>query len=541
MTVSVSAGLKTSYEAAIAAAAVGGKRLAGVTDVSSVIGSGYKIQFRENGIQKVLMTATGSLPIIGNLIRITQSNIATVDANAALDLGSNPTCRIYKAADSAVYIECTLGLTGGSAEAQIPEAFDGVKTPGIAQIEIFLPESLDSGAPGGGDAGAGTPPGTVIEWVKQFSDPHVLVPPEFMAMHIHDSPIWNGDGPSPPRESYTFPNSFKFGMCGRLAHPGQPWYSIETTRGVYNFGQMGQQVNATHAAGKKYLWTIYGTPSIYAPPGSGTGPYGRVGENRRPYEDGRVYELIRQGLLTFNSGGVRRIHYIELWNEPEFDNEPGSFWDGYTAGTGSDASHLAFMAWEARQAINDIDPGVKLIGPGFVFTSGQASVRPDWSHWINFYTASDGHGGICRDLFDGVAIHSYNNSTDYLKSLHHHNLCKSVKANVEASGMVWANILKMNTEFGIADDGDNTTAENVALGNSRLMLISAASGYTSCVLYSYDLSAHQGGHILRTNSTLQTYWNNLYDFLTGKTIIQCARLSSGQVWARNHLGEEITV
>jgi len=112
MTVSVSAALLATANAAAAGAADGSKNAAFCGAISAGIGSGYKPVARRDGVIVLSMTMSGSLASSGYGLSIPDAYATlTVLTAADIDTGSW-TLRVEKASDAAVYLHGTLGTVG---------------------------------------------------------------------------------------------------------------------------------------------------------------------------------------------------------------------------------------------------------------------------------------------------------------------------------------------------------------------------------------------------------------------------------------------
>lgn len=144
MAVTATSGLLAAAVSAAGAVSDGQKNAAFAGAISSGIGSGYKIVARRNGIVVLDMTMSGSLGVSSAGISLPDS-YASLSTLLAADIDSGSwTLRIEKAADSAVYLEGTIGRIG--TDFILSDDLD--PTLGISLSGVFLQVGLDTPADG---------------------------------------------------------------------------------------------------------------------------------------------------------------------------------------------------------------------------------------------------------------------------------------------------------------------------------------------------------------------------------------------------------
>lgn len=116
MAATLSATMQNAADTAANAAANGSKNTAYLNSISTSIGSGYKVKAYRNGTEVLAMTMTGSLTVSGGKITLPTS-YASLDTLSTADIDSGTwVLRIEKASDATVYIEGSLGKSGGTSD-----------------------------------------------------------------------------------------------------------------------------------------------------------------------------------------------------------------------------------------------------------------------------------------------------------------------------------------------------------------------------------------------------------------------------------------
>lgn len=218
----------------------------------------------------------------------------------------------------------------------------------------------------------------VVEHVFSGS---VNVPSAFTGMHFHRWPNFSTGVLSPAP-------TFAFGLVRTHDYGrGVSWKSIEPTKGAFSWADLDEVVNLHYAAGRKVLYTIYGTPTWAATAAGQTrnDPYGYPGGADRPANLTDLSDFIT-ALVTRYSGKI----WLEIWNEPYFNQD----WTGFFWGSAAD---MAAMAKTINIAAKAVDASIQVLSPGF--TLGQQIV--------SFLTAADGSGGFGKNHIDGLCCHFY--------------------------------------------------------------------------------------------------------------------------------------
>lgn len=333
----------------------------------------------------------------------------------------------------------------------------------------------------------------------------VYIPATFTGLHAHR---WPGGSSPAPTYQYGTVRSLNYDPADNL---GILWYGIHKGENQYDWSKMDQWVNTHSAAGKALMYTLYGTPSYCSSNLSQRDPYNRLGGDRMPSSLSCVQQFIDALVRRYNGDGVRRIQYIEIWNEPTFGGIP--YWR-------DSASDLAKLGRTVYQTAKAVDPGIKVLWPSFVEWYSGVAV---WADNIEYGNASDGAGGKGKDWADGFAFHFYSYSTNMTSLM---NNQESVFATLEALGKSdWA---VYNTEMGFGDGyAASLSTEVKATLVRRWMALSAAYGNKAAILYSHD-GSNLGNPA--SNDTMAAAMDELHQRLVGKTIREAGVLTDGRVF-----------
>ncbi|MGE0315577.1 MAG: hypothetical protein AB7P21_28530 [Lautropia sp.] len=333
----------------------------------------------------------------------------------------------------------------------------------------------------------------------------VAVPAAFVGLHTHR---WPGASATP---SYGYGTARSHNYFGDDSSLGLLWYAINTADGVYDWTRMDRWVETNHAAGKRLIYTVYGTPAWCASDTRVKDPYHQPGGDSRPRDLGCVSRFVDALVRRYNAGPTRRIQLIEIWNEPNFE--------GYVYWRDS-ASDLAALGRSVYRAAKAADPGIKVLWPAFVEWYTAPVV---WKDNLAYGNAPDGAGGVGKDWADGFAFHfyGYNTGMDDLMD-NQESALKTLAALGKPQWQTW------NTEIGMGDGwGRTQSAEVQAQLIRRWLALSAAYGNQVAALYAHD--SENLGYPDRNPVTAAAI-DEAHRRLAGKTIREAGVLQDGRVW-----------
>lgn len=196
------------------------------------------------------------------------------------------------------------------------------------------------------------------------------LPPEFFGLHMHRA------------DSTTRWPFVRFGTW-RLWDAGVTWNNIEPERGQYRFEKLDRLVELAQEHGVEPVFTLGVTPQWASSRPFEPCPYG-LGGGAEPRDIHDWENFVR----TLASRYKGRIHYFELWNEPQYsDFEPvkGAFYSGTLAS-------LVTLGRSASRVLKEVDPDNRLITPGFTGAGDR----------LERFLAAGG-----KDFSDIVAFHFY--------------------------------------------------------------------------------------------------------------------------------------
>lgn len=329
----------------------------------------------------------------------------------------------------------------------------------------------------------------------------VLVPIDFVGVHIHK---WPAGSPMSPAPTYKFGawRSHDYGPAP--ATTGVRWAEINTSNGVYDWSGLDLAINTHYAAGRSIYYQIYQCPTWAA----------RVAWQSTPdaynYNGGGSPPNSLTSLSDFVTALVTRytpkIKFLSTWNEASYAQDgTGFFWGS--------AADLAAMARAVKIAARAVDGAIVLASPDF---TGTANVAP-------FLNASDGAAGFGRQHVDLIAYHPYTSYGWYDRkqsiNMELAVVDTALRAQIVVGGLS-AGTPVYGTEIGYASSPSDpkllaSTPGNLAAWIKRLALRAAALSWKSVYFYSHD-SAYSGNPSI--NYECSTALNFIHGLLAGRTL-----------------------
>lgn len=214
----------------------------------------------------------------------------------------------------------------------------------------------------------------------------VTVPRNYLGMHCNFPQLATGVSNPPP--------TFGFGTY-RTQSAGIAWNHCNPSNGVYNWTLLDAVIDYHYSRGRDICFVFYGTPTWAASITGTNGPYGGNGEASPPSNNAFAGTFITALLTRYNGSGVKKIRYLELWNEPSYGVTASNL---YYWGTAVQLVATSRVVFDAAKAV---DPTITILSPGF------DRVDPD-NTVAAFLTAVDpvsAKTGL--QLVEGVAFHAY--------------------------------------------------------------------------------------------------------------------------------------
>ena len=417
----------------------------------------------------------------------------------------------------------TAGTGSGSADGTPASAGTPQAAPVVLKPAPLAPASGASAGTGtGASAVAGTgaapsqspatlvpppdPPAAVA--VEITAGAAVAVPADFVGLHINRWP--SGDPVSaPPAYGYGTVRSLNYDPAGA---GGVSWYDVNPARGVYQWTRLDQWVQAHHAAGKRLVYTVYGTPAWASTRPGTPDPYGMPGGDSRPADLADLRAFVAALVARYNGDGTRRLQHVEIWNEPDLSGL--SYWrDG--------PEDLAALARAVYQAAKAADPGIVVLGPAWVDFAAERSAS---NKVRRFMAASDGAGGTGGQWMDAFAWHHYDYRFDIADLVAHQAWVRELLALAGRPGLP-----SYLTEIGGWQwRADSPTVADQARQIQRWLMVAAAGGQRVAALYMHEVLAHLGDP--STRPAIADAIQAAGQQLAGRTITRGALLADGRIW-----------
>jgi polysaccharide biosynthesis protein PslG len=284
------------------------------------------------------------------------------------------------------------------------------------------------------------------------------------------------------------------------AYPGMDWSDENPARGIYHFATLDQFLAKSAESGTDVVYTLGRTPRWASSKPNAPGPYG-PGQCAPParMED---WDNFLMALATHAAG---KIHYWELWNEP----------DGSKAFYCGDISAMVTMARHASAILKAVDPTAVLLSPGVTGPPGPAWLR-------SFLQAGGG------DAVDAIAFHGYWSTTaediNYVVSKY-----KKVLADNRVSGkLLW------DTEASWSDFGKAPLQNPLlrAAFDAKYYMLQWSDGVSRVIWYAYDGGEIWGGMWDRRNGLHidGVAYREVYHWMVGATPIGSCNADPHHTW-----------
>lgn len=343
----------------------------------------------------------------------------------------------------------------------------------------------------------------------------VAVPADFVGMHFSR---WPRGAPLSPAPTYGhgLVRSHDYGPATDAERI--TWWHCHPSNGVFTWDGLDHWVNTHYNAGRALWYCIFNTPTWAAQAAyAGTANvYGYLGGCSPPDNLSYLSAFVTALVTRYNSGGVRKIKYLEAWNEPTFPNAApaGFFWGS--------AAEMAAMCRTIKTAAKAVDSGITVVSPGFT----------GFGHAVQVLNASDGAAGSGRDHFDVFAHHPYTiyGLTDPLRSasVEVQAFTAAVRAEMVAGGLA-ANFPLHGSEVGYDSNPaaaaiTGTAPAQFASWLKKAGVMMAAAGWKSVCWYSHD-GELIGKPSVNVDVARAVAW--LHDAIAGKTITEVRKEAVG--------------
>lgn len=345
-----------------------------------------------------------------------------------------------------------------------------------------------------------------------------VVPSEFLGLSDKIWALGNAEVPTFPWHFRRTHQYLTGPASGVLA-----WDQINPAQGQFTWTNFDTYVNEAYAASRKVIYCVVRTPGWSQVSPDPTKP---------PDNMTWVTALISSLCGRYNTGGILKVPFIEVWNEAD----ASGFWSGTMA-------ELVEVAKAIYQMAKAVDSNIKIIGPSFV-SSGYSKLTEFLT------TAAPSGGGAGADFIDAVSIHIYDSYTyaGYDRSGYSvSRKISDVKAAMAAGGLA-ANYPWYNTEMGHQPPWTGATVNPYILRIGqperakeicRSMLLQIANGAQGCVLYGWDGGLNGEWRDGHANPALQTEFARMVGFLSGATLTSIYRTSQGKFIMTKSGGQQL--
>lgn len=200
---------------------------------------------------------------------------------------------------------------------------------------------------------------------ENLTPPNSLIPPSYFGMHIHRA-VSTTPWPSVPFKSW------------RLWDANVAWPWLEPVQGKWNFKELDKLVDLASKHNVEVLLPL-GLSPRWASARPGEKSSYSPGNAAEPADINNWRTYVRTVALRYRG----KIHYYEIWNEP---NLPGFF-------TGS-VDTMLILTKEARKILKEVDPSIIVVSPS---ATGQGG-----SEWFDKFLKQGG-----SQYVDVIGYHIY--------------------------------------------------------------------------------------------------------------------------------------
>jgi hypothetical protein len=279
------------------------------------------------------------------------------------------------------------------------------------------------------------------------------------------------------------------------AYPGLDWADANPAPGQYNFAPLNAFIALNQARGAEIIYTFGRTPQWASTQPNAPGPYG-PGQCGPP--NLAAWDQYVAAVVTSAAG---RIHYWELWNEPNY----AEFYCG-------DIPTMVTLAQHAYGIIKSIDPAAKVLSPA---TSGSAGPA-----WLAAFLSGGGSSYVDIIAFHGYGTGVAENVNQIVSSFR-----TVMNADANPSMPMWDTEGSWG-ECTIGDDSDR------AAFVAKYYVLQWSLGVARVVWYAYD-NTDCWGRLEGTTPALNaagTAYYETYQWIVGATLTKPCRADGNGTW-----------
>jgi hypothetical protein len=279
------------------------------------------------------------------------------------------------------------------------------------------------------------------------------------------------------------------------AYPGLDWADANPAPGQYNFDPLNSFIAVNQARGAEIIYTFGRTPQWASTQPNAPGPYG-LGQCAPP--NLAAWDQYVAAVVTSAAG---RIHYWELWNEPN-DAE-------YFCG---DVATMVTMAQHANGIIKSIDPTAKVLTPAVAGSAGPG--------WLGAFLSGGGNSYV-----DIIAFHGYGSAKaeDLNAIVSNYRVVMNVDA--DPSMPLW------DTEGSWGESAIGDDAHRAAFV-AKYFVLQWSHGVARVVWYAYD-DIDCWGRLMGKTSGLNaagTAYRETYKWVVGATLTKPCTVDGNGTW-----------
>lgn len=283
------------------------------------------------------------------------------------------------------------------------------------------------------------------------------------------------------------------------------WQRLEPAKDAWDFKRLDTLVALAERRGVEPMLTLGITPRWAASRPNEEFVYGYGGNS--PPRDLRDWEDYVRTVAVRYKG---RIKYYELWNEPTFDElDKGK---GFYAGSARTMVELGRIAY---RVIKEVDPGNKLISPGFT----------DEGPRLDLYLSLGG-----KDITDVVAHHFYPEKPELMPGYIGH-----VRRVMEKHGLSHLPLWNTETGYWLEAPGEKNSPNwprneaELAGYIARVLTLGAVSGLNRFYWYSWEKTMfNHAPATIQSNGAITAYMQATR-WLRGATVKSCTTRDR-QLW-----------
>ncbi len=369
-------------------------------------------------------------------------------------------------------------------------------------------------------APAETPVGA-RDWLLKPTDTPIDIPLDYLGLHSD-----HGVDGVTPAPDYAYDGIRSHDTSDRRQYPVLQWAMIETEPGKFDWTAVDRWIAAN--PDKTRIFVLFGCPKFYQKYPGEPWRYPYLPGGGSPPKDPASAAAFIKALLERHGDS---IHYVELWNEPNFHWTgkdlvkdrwlPSNSDPGFFTGTAADLAAMAAALAPVMTAKTKL-----LMGSW----EGQSGTKSMTSSLLRFAAAPDGRGGTGKQHVQAISVHCYvyeNDPNKLIEELRDYN------ERLESAGYPTATP-RMVSEMGAEAPGfwtaDYPSMTAKVRNIKRWCMIPAALGYQAVYLYKHSKMRTLGDPAKAPE--LAAAIGEMRNALRGKRLRAAAELKDDTIWLK---------